>query len=228
MMRWSLGGARLRRAAAMGLLAGVLQLAAALAPSPALAADAIAQLRSFVAATRSAEGEFEQIVSARSGRRPQQAAGRFAYARPGRFHWEYERPYRQVLVGDGSQLWTWDPDLNQVTVRALGDALGATPAAILFGNGALEDNFILAEGGMEDGLAWVEAQPRQSESGFAMLRIGLADGRLQRMEMRDHFGQLTTIRFIRLQPNPALAAGRFQFTPPPGADVIGTPVAPAR
>lgn len=228
MPRWSFGGARLRRVAVAALLAGWLPLAAVLAPSPARAADAIAQLRAFVAATRSAEGEFEQTVSARSGRRPQQAAGRFAYARPGRFHWEYERPYRQLLVGDGSQLWTWDADLNQVTVRALGDALGATPAAILFGSAALEDNFILAEGGVEEGLAWVEAQPRQSESGFAMLRLGLAEGRLQRMEMRDHFGQLTTLRFIRLQANPALAAGQFQFTPPPGADVIGTPVAPAR
>ena len=106
-------------------------------------------------------------------------------------------------------------------VHEIGDALGATPAAILFGSGALDDNFELADGGEHDGLAWAEARPRQTESGFEALRIGLADGRLMRMEMRDHFGQTTVIRFTRLQPNPALAADRFRFTPPAGADIIG-------
>jgi outer membrane lipoprotein carrier protein len=181
----------------------------------------VAQLRAFVDGARSAEGEFEQVVTAQSGRRPQEASGSFAYARPGRFHWEYDRPYRQVLIGDGKVLWSWDPDLNQVTVREIGDALGATPAAILFGSGALDDNFELADGGEHDGLAWAEARPRQTESGFEALRIGLADGRLMRMEMRDHFGQTTVIRFTRLQANPALAADRFRFTPPAGADIIG-------
>ena len=196
--------------------------------SLALAADGITQLRQFVSATRSAEGDFEQTVIAKSGRKPQQAAGSFAYARPGRFHWEYDRPYRQVLVGDGSKLWTWDPDLNQVTVREIGDALGATPAAILFGSGELEDSFILAEGGLDGEIVWVEARPKQTESGFESLRIGLQDGRLHQMEMRDNFGQTTLIRFTRLQPNPRLAADRFRFTPPAGADVIGEITPPVR
>lgn len=189
--------------------------------SVVMAADGVAQLRQFVSATRSAEGDFEQTVVARSGRKPQQAAGRFAYARPGRFHWEYDRPYRQVLVGDGSKLWTWDPDLNQVTVRAIGDALGATPAAILFGSGALEESFVLTDGGRDGELSWVEARPKQTEGGFESLRIGLQDGQLRRMEMRDNFGQTTLIRFTRLQGNPPLAADRFRFTPPAGADIIG-------
>ena len=194
----------------------------------ALADDGIAQLRQFVAATPSAEGEFEQTVLAQSGRKPQQASGSFAYARPGRFHWEYDRPYRQILVGDGVNLWTWDPDLNQATVRAMGDALGATPAAILFGSGELDEGFVLTEGGKDGELAWVEARPRQTDSGFESLRIGLQDGRLRRMEMRDNFGQTTLIRFTRLEPNRQLAADRFRFVPPPGADVIGDVTAPAR
>lgn len=206
-----------------------LVLTALLATSGlALAADGIAQLRQFVAATPSAEGEFEQTVVAQSGRKPQQASGNFAYARPGRFHWEYDRPYRQVLVGDGVNLWTWDPDLNQATVRAMGDALGATPAAILFGSGELDEGFVLTEGGTEGELAWVEARPRQADSGFESLRIGLQDGQLRRMEMRDNFGQTTLIRFTRLEPNPHIATDRFRFVPPAGADVIGDAIAPAR
>ncbi|WP_345794919.1 outer membrane lipoprotein chaperone LolA [Thauera sp. JM12B12] len=203
------------------LLRGAAAVAMALSAFGAFAAGGVQQLRDFVAGARSAEGEFEQVVTTQSGRRPQEASGSFAYARPGRFHWEYDRPYRQVLVGDGERLWSWDPDLNQVTVRTIGDALGATPAAILFGSGALEDSFELAEGGEHDGLAWAEARPKRTESGFESLRIGLADGQLRRMEMRDHFGQTTVIRFVRLRANPALAADRFTFSPPAGADIIG-------
>ena len=221
-MHFGAEAAARRLAARAPVIARVsLALALACAGGAALAADGIAQLRQFVAETRSAEGDFEQIVVARSGRKPQQASGSFAYARPGRFHWEYERPYRQVLVGDGSTLWTWDPDLNQVTVRAIGDALGATPAAILFGSGDIEEGFVLADGGSDGELDWVEARPKQTDSGFESLRIGLKDGRLHSMEMRDNFGQTTLIRFTRLQPNPDLAPDRFRFEPPAGADVIG-------
>lgn len=205
------------------LLAGQCLLAVLVASSAcvATAADGVKQLRQFVGATRSAEGDFEQIVSAKSGRKPQQSAGRFAFARPGKFRWEYEKPYPQLLVGDGTRMWTWDRDLNQVTVRQIGDALGATPAAILFGSGNIEDSFALSEAGVSEGLAWVEARPKRAESGFESLRIGLADGQLKRMEMHDNFGQTTTIVFARLSANPALDAGRFRFIPPAGADVIG-------
>lgn len=209
------------RMASATLIRGVGGLALALAAAGAWAAGGAQQLRDFVAGARSAEGEFEQVVTTQSGRRPQEAAGRFAYARPGRFHWEYDRPYRQVLIGDGERLWSWDPDLNQVTVRIIGDALGATPAAILFGSGALDDSFELADGGEHDGLLWAEARPKHTESGFESLRIGLSEGTLRRMEMRDHFGQTTVIRFTRWQSNPALPATRFTFSPPPGADIIG-------
>ncbi|TAH50395.1 MAG: outer membrane lipoprotein chaperone LolA [Betaproteobacteria bacterium] len=187
----------------------------------AAAADAVGQLRQFVSATRSAEGEFEQVVTAKSGRKPQQSAGRFAFARPGKFRWEYDKPYPQLLVGDGERMWTWDRDLNQVTVRHIGDALGATPAAILFGSGSLDDNFVLTDAGAGDGLSWVEARPKRAEGAFESLRIGLDGADLKRMEMRDNFGQTTLISFTRLRPNPPQDATRFRFVPPAGADVIG-------
>lgn len=207
-------GARFARVASLLALG-------ALASGAALADGAVAQLRSFVAATRSAQGEFEQTVIASSGRKPQQAAGSFSFARPGKFRWEYSRPYQQLLVGDGVRLWSWDRDLNQVTVRQIGDALGATPAAVLFGSGELEDSFTLSEGGHSDGLDWVNARPKRADSSFENLRLGLVDGRLQRMEMRDNFGQTTRIEFTRLQSDPAPDGAQFRFTPPAGADLIG-------
>ncbi len=190
----------------------------------AVAADGVAQLRRFVTATRSAEGDFSQVVMAKSGRKPQQATGSFAFLRPGKFRWQYDTPYQQLLVGDGERLWVWDRDLNQVTVKRMGDALGATPAAILFGSGDLERHFDLTDGGASDGLAWVEARSKAADTGFEALRLGMAGDAIRRMEMRDNFGQTTVIEFSRFVANPPLDAGRFRFTPPVGADVIGDEV----
>jgi outer membrane lipoprotein carrier protein len=194
----------------------------------ALAADALAQLRQFVATTQAAEGEFTQtVLSAEAAYRTQQATGRFAFSRPGKFRWEYQLPYPQLLVGDGERLWTWDRDLNQVTVRRIGDALGATPAAILFGQDDLDRNFELDATGSAEGLDWVAARPRpqgaEGGASFELIRFGFGDGRLQRMVLHDNFGQTTVIvftRFARLN-NPAGNAALFRFEPPAGADVIG-------
>jgi len=181
----------------------------------------IAQLRQFVEGTRAAQGSFEQVVTATSGRRPQHASGRFAFMRPGKFRWVYETPYAQVLVSDGERLWSWDPDLNQVTVSVLGDALGNTPVAILAGDGAIDRDFELSEAGASDGLAWVLAIPRQADSSFELMRIGLSGNRLKRMELRDHFGQTTVIDFTSLTTDALPDPAQFTFSPPPGADVIG-------
>ena len=206
----------------MKLLRGcALALFSAVAVSTAWAGDGVAQLRQFVAATPAAEGEFDQVVHSASGRRPQHAAGSFAFARPGLFRWVYEQPYRQLLVGDGERLWSWDVDLAQVTVRALGDALGSTPAAVLVGGSDIDSAFELAEGGQSEGLSWVVARPRQADSGFESMRLGLSGGQLRRMEMRDSFGQNTVIVFTRLQVVEAVDKSLFRFTPPPGVDVIG-------
>ncbi|NMG00122.2 outer membrane lipoprotein chaperone LolA [Aromatoleum toluolicum] len=184
-------------------------------------AGGIAQLRQFVDTARSAQGEFEQTVFAASGRKPQRASGSFVFARPGKFRWTYDKPYPQVLVSDGDKLWSWDRDLNQVTVKRLGDALGSTPAAILAGDDAIERNFELAEAGSSDGLEWVHAKPRQADSSFESMRMGFAGGNLKRMELKDNFGQTTLIEFRSLVSGARPDSAQFRFVAPPGADVIG-------
>lgn len=181
----------------------------------------ITQLERFIAKAASAEGRFEQVVAAASGNRPEYSKGSFLFQRPGKFRWEYEKPYPQLLVSDGEKLWSWDPDLNQVTVQPMGDALGATPAAILAGDGSLEKNFRLVAEGEQGGLAWVRAEPLSSDGPFAEVRIGLSDDMLRRMAMQDHFGQTTVIDFVELKVGSKPPAERFRFTPPPGADVLG-------
>lgn len=181
----------------------------------------VAQLEQFVARTRQATGSFEQTVTASSGRRPQVSTGQFVFMRPGKFRWEYQRPYPQLLVSDGERLWSFDEDLNQVTTRVLGDALGNTPAAVLTGEGALERDFDLADAGFVDGLHWILAIPRQPESSFEAMRLGFAEGMLRKMELNDNFGQTTVITFTEFDAETDIDPGLFRFVPPPGADVIG-------
>ncbi len=184
-------------------------------------AGAIEQLRGFLDETRSFRADFAQAVVSRNGRKPQESSGTLAIQRPGKLRWEILKPYPQLVVGDGQKIWIHDPELQQVTVRKSGQALGGSPAALLAGSNELEKNFTLQEAGEADGLAWVEAIPKNPESGFEKVRIGLLGKDLKAMELFDNFGQTTHIRLSRNERNPTLPAGLFRFVPPAGADVIG-------
>lgn len=186
----------------------------------AVRADGIEQLRQFIEHTRSAKAEFTQTVSAKSGRKPQVSSGSFAFSRPGKFRWVYDKPYYQLLVSDGDKLWIHDRDLNQVTVKRVGTALGSSPAALLSGDNAFEKNFHVKSAGVADGLEWIEATPNQSDGSFERVRIGFRDNLPRAMELQDSFGQTTQLAFNALQANPALDAALFRFSPPPGADVV--------
>ena len=183
-------------------------------------AGGIDQLKSFLAETRSAKASFAQVVAGKSGRK-QESSGSMAFARPGKFRWSYEKPYQQLLVSDGVKLWSYDKDLEQVTTRKLGDALGNTPAAFLAGNSDVEKNFVLSEPGKIDGVDIVDAVPKDKDSTFQRVRIGFVDKLPKTMEVRDNFGQVTTIVFSGFERNPSLPAGTFTFVPPKGVDVVG-------
>lgn len=184
-------------------------------------ATGIEQLRLFIDNTRSAKSEFTQAVSAKSGRKPQVSSGSFAFARPGKFRWVYDKPYYQMLVSDGEKLWIHDRDLNQVTVKRIAAAIGSSPAALLAGDNAFEKNFSVRNAGSSDGLEWIEATPNRPDGSFERVRIGFRDNLPRAMELLDSFGQTTHLAFSALQANPALDAGLFRFDPPPGADIVG-------
>jgi outer membrane lipoprotein carrier protein len=184
-------------------------------------AGAIEQLQLFTAGTHAATGDFTQtLVRKSTARAAPPSTGSFSFARPGKFRWNYAKPYEQTLLADGEKLWMYDKDLNQVTVRKLGTALGESPAAILFGSNDLAAKFILKEAGSRDGLDWLEALPKGKESTFQSVAIGFKDGLPQAMELRDAFGQTSLLNFSNLVRNPSFAAQQFRFDLPKGADVF--------
>lgn len=195
---------------------------AAVAVFPLLAeAGAVDQLHQFLTNTRTLKAEFTQMVIGKSGRKPQNSSGLVAISRPGKLRWDIQKPYPQLIVGDGEKIWIYDTELKQVTVRKSGQAISGSPAAILSGNNDLEKNFTLSEAGEAEGMAWVEATPKASDSGFEKVRLGFAGSDLKAMELQDSFGQVTHIRFSKLERNPALPATTFKFVPPAGVDVVG-------
>ncbi|HEV7814336.1 MAG TPA: outer membrane lipoprotein chaperone LolA [Janthinobacterium sp.] len=201
----------------------LLALACSLAFSAAAAASALEQFKTFVASTKAAKGDFSQRLIKKmdgSDKISAPSTGTFVFARPGKFIWTYVKPYEQLLQADGEQLFIYDKDLNQVTVKKLGDALGSSPAAILFGSNDLEKNFTLAEAGTRDGLEWLKATPKASDTTFQEISIGLRNGVPEAMELRDSFGQTSVLAFKNFQKNPPLTAASFKFVIPKGADVF--------
>ncbi len=190
------------------------------------------QLRAFVQQVQSARGDFvQQELRAPSKAhiasdavqivpKSSTSSGTFVFARPGKFIWSYLKPYEQLLQADGQNLYVYDKDLNQVTVRPLGNALGASPAAILFGSNDLDKNFTLRDAGVKNGIDWLELTPKARDTQFESVGIGFRDGNLQAMELHDVFGNVTLLTFSNIQKNPSLPPGTFKFTTPKGADVI--------
>jgi outer membrane lipoprotein carrier protein len=179
-------------------------------------------LKTYLRETQSAKADFTQVVYDRNMRKLQETSGTMYFARPGRIRWAYEKPYEQLIVGDGAKLWVYDKDLNQVTVKAIGQAIGGSPAALLAGSNDIEKDFRITAGSMENGLDWLEAEPRGAESTFQKVRMGFGKAGLEAMELVDGFGQRTVVRFERIERNPKLSPQLFEFTPPKGADVISS------
>lgn len=219
-------------------------LAIGLMGASALAhADAVATLRSFVKNVQTGRASFTQTVTSPDGKKTRKSTGTLEFQRPNRFRFAYNGPTEQLIVGDGKKVWLYDTDLNQVTVRPMSEALGATPAALLSG-GTLDKDFTLknvtpvalassaaAATSMQSSslakssLEWVEALPRHKEGQFQSVRVGFtkSNGQLAALEILDSFGQRSRLDFAQFESKVALPATRFKFTPPPGADVLNQP-----
>lgn len=203
------------------MLVRCLAIAAIAAFSLVADAATLDRLRAFVKDTQTARTQFTQTVVHRDGRAGASASGEFLLERPGKFRWTVTQPYKQLLVGDGERVWIFDEDLNQVIVRRIGDALGATPAALLSGNQDVERAFTWKDLPAAGGLEWLSAVPVNSESTFSEIRLGFDAKGLVALELVDAFGQRSVVRFTGFERNPKLAPGAFTFVPPKGADVIG-------
>jgi outer membrane lipoprotein carrier protein len=191
-------------------------------------ADGLQDLETFLRDVKSAQASFTQVVTSpkRNGEttaRSKTSSGSFEFQRPGRFRFEYTKPFEQTIVADGQTLWLYDVDLNQVTARKQQDALGNTPAALIASGTdlkALSEAFDLKAAPARDGLEWVDARPKAKDGQLQTVRVGFRQGQLAVLEILDSLGQQSVLSFAQWQGNAAVKPERFRFQPPAGADVI--------
>ncbi len=194
--------------------------AATLVFSAGAQADAIDDLRMFYEEVDTLSTHFEQVQTDGSGVVLQKASGVFLLERPGKFRWEYQTPYDQIIVSDGEVFKFYDVGLSQVTIRDVDTTLRATPALLLTGGAALEEAFNVKVGGMRNGMPWLRLTPRAETSDFAEIRLGLRDQIPAVMELDDRLGQTTRIEFADTEVNPSLAASRFTIDIPDDVEVV--------
>jgi len=174
----------------------------------------------FTQGLKGLKASFTQQVYDPNGKARETSSGQVALAAPRLFRWEYTKPYAQLIVADGQRVWVYDPDLDQATRRAQGDAEQGSPLAALIDPARLDRDYVVTEAGTSNGLDWLSVKPRKGDSGFESARLGFGDGGLEQMQFVDALGQKSVIRFGKWQRNPAFPGSTFRFTPPKGVDVI--------
>jgi len=184
-------------------------------------ADGVSSLRDFFNHTSSMRAKFHQVVMDKQGRKTQEVDGTMLLQRPNKFRWDYHKPYEQQIISDGNQVFLFDNELQQVTVRDLSKTIGSSPAAMLAGSEEVEKSFTLKNAVRKDGLTWVLALPKDKDSGYDRVLLGFKSDKLRKMELYDSFNHVTHITFDDVERNPELQTENFLFTPPKGVDVVG-------
>lgn len=166
------------------------------------------------------KAEFKQVVLDEGLNIVQESSGMLYLQRPNKFRWDYEQPFKQHIISDGKQIWVYDVELQQVTVRKMGGALGNTPAILLAGEGNLHENFEVKSLGKQGKLDWMQLIPRNKDGGFEDIRVGFEDGKLRILEMIDSFGNTTRISLRDVRENKRINKNKFKFKAPKGVDVV--------
>ena len=185
------------------------------------AGEGLQRLENYLNELTTIKAAFVQTLNNAAGELIEKSEGIMAVQRPGLFRLQYQNPYEQLYVADGKNIWFYDRDLEQVTVRPQSDALGSTPALLLSTVEPLETNFEVRELGEHEGFFWLELNPKDADSNFDFVKLAMDGDILRAMEMVDGFGQSTRLYFDPMTRNPELAPDVFRFVPPAGVDVIG-------
>lgn len=179
------------------------------------------RFNAFMKDVKTLEAFFTQEVVSENGQIGKMTTGTLKLSRPGKFHWEYVNPVPQQIISDGKKVWVYDEQLEQVTIKPISAALGASPAAILTSSRDIQKDFNVKELPARENMKWVELRPKSSETDFDRILVGMDDLGIQGMDLYDQFGRRTMIRFQESRVNQPIPGNFFDFVPPAGTDVIG-------
>ena len=178
----------------------------------------------FVSDVVTYQGDFEQALVDADGQIIEKTTGTLEIQRPGQFRWSYIDPYEQWLIADGMNIWSYDVDLAQVTVKPQADALANTPALLLGGSAEALEQFNYEGSYKEADTTWVRLAPKNTDSGFIRVELGFIDEVLSRMVFFDNLEQTTLVEMRNVAVDESLDPARFDFAVPDGVDVVGSPI----
>ena len=208
-----------------GIVAAVISILAVVnSPRAQESADGRQLIEDFVNNIRTMSGRFEQQLVDADNIVVDESSGTIEIQKPGKFRWTYLEPYEQILVADGLNVWSYDVDLEQVTVKPQAEVLASTPALLLGGTQNVLEDFDYIGSFTERDTVWVRLRPKSTENGFTRVELGFNDGRPSRMIFSDNLGQTTLIALFDLELNQDIDERRFSFSPPKDVDVVGRPL----
>ena len=207
------------------LIASLLITSVAHADSAANITAGYETLDHFLNGLQSLQAGFVQTVQDSHEQAIEKSSGTLTIKRPGKFRWDYAKPNAQVIVSDGTRIWLYDPELEQVTIRSVDKAINGTPAMLLSGTGAsgdttLRSNFVVEHVEQRNGMTVINLSPKRSDTDFKLVQLALRTNTLVAMSLTDKLGQTTLLEFTQFRRNVALLDTQFEFTPPAGVDVI--------
>jgi outer membrane lipoprotein carrier protein len=172
-------------------------------------------------AVRNMQADFTQTIFDNKGKAVQQSFGSMAFQRPGQFRWQVKKPIPQLIIANKTKLWVYDPDLEQVTIRALSSGAGETPALLLsHDSNSFDEDFHIQSMPAKKGLTWFKLTPKQSDNMFEFVEMGFSNNQINQMRLQDHLGHTTLIEFKNIKTNSEMSPGKFSFNPPANTDVI--------
>lgn len=178
------------------------------------------KLEGFISRAKNLQAEFTQTSLDETGKVIQSSQGDFYLQQPGKFRWNYNQPYAQQIVSKNGKVWFYDADLEQLIIKKIDQSIGDTPALLLSGSVDLNEKYTIVRQRQEGDILWLKLTPKDTESSFKYILVGLKGDMLYGMELSDNFGQLTQIIFSNITLPKTLAPELFEFTAPEGTDVF--------
>ena len=202
-------------------LVPILALLVLIAPTVAISSVSLDRLSKFFEQDSTYFAEFYQVILDEGLYLVEESVGLLWLSRPNRFRWEYSEPFAQTIVSDGINIWEYDVELEQATVRKFTDVVDRSAAQILAGTNDLEENYIVEDLGIQGQLAWVSIQPKTEESAqFQSMRLGFDERSLRSVEILDTLGNTTRLQLLDVVQGSEFDEATFQIVIPQGVDLI--------
>ena len=140
--------------------------------------------------------------------------------KPDGFYWETIDPFPELIVTNGTYLWNYQPDLEQVVIEDWDNNESELAAQILNGRTENIAEDYLIQLISDDESSEFELTPIALDSVYELITISFIASNLDMIHLDNKNGEQTVWQFRNIEKNQSLSDTLFVFEPPDGVDVI--------